>query len=137
MNAAALARCFELVAERGDPVPLVYARLFAAHPEMEVLFARDTNGNVRGNMLAEAITALADFTGDNNYGGNLFRAEIVNHEHIGVPPPNFLAFFSVMRDTFAEMLGRDWTPEFETAWDEVISAIDSNLRVTLNASEAG
>jgi hemoglobin-like flavoprotein len=135
MDAAALTRSVELVAERGDPAPLVYARLFAAYPEMEALFFRDTNGNIRGNMLAEAITALMDFAGANNYGGNLFRAEIVNHEHLGVPPANFLTFFSVMRDVFREMLGAEWTPAFDTAWGEVLSAVHSSL-VIPEASEA-
>ena len=123
----AIERSIELVAERGDPTPLVYARLFAAYPEMEALFVRDTNGNIRGNMLAEAITALIDFANRNNYGANLFRAEIVNHEHLGVPPVNFVAFFSVMRDTFAQMLGDAWTPAFEDAWRELLSRVGGEL----------
>ena len=126
-SAAAITRSLELVAEHGDPAPLVYARLFATYPEMEALFVRDTNGSIRGNMLAEAITALIDYAGVNNYGGNLFRAEIVNHEHLGVPPANFALFFSVMRDTFAEILGAEWVPEFDAAWGEVLTSIRSTL----------
>jgi hemoglobin-like flavoprotein len=123
----AISRSLELVAERGDPAPFVYARLFAVHPEMEALFCRDKNGSIRGNMLAEAITGLMDFAGANGYGGNLFRAEIVNHEHIGVPPANFLAFFAIMHETFAEMLGDEWTPEFDVAWREVLAEVASAL----------
>lgn len=106
---------------------MVYSRLFAAHPDMEALFIRDTNGNIRGNMLAEAMTALMDYAGHNSYGGNLFRAEIVNHEQIGVPPANFVTFFSVMRDTFAEILGSDWTSEFDAAWREMIARVERDL----------
>ena len=122
-------RSLELVGERGDPAPLVYARLFASNPEMEALFVRDKNGSIRGNMLAEAITALIDFTGANHYGANLFRAEIVNHEHLGVPPANFVAFFSVMRDVFAEMLGEEWTPEIDGAWREMLARVGGELVV--------
>jgi hemoglobin-like flavoprotein len=129
MHVEDIMRSLDLVAERGDPTALVYARLFAAYPQMEALFVRDTNGNIRGNMLAEAITALTDFAGRNNYGANLFRAEIVNHEHLGVPPVNFVAFFTVMRDTFAEVLGDAWTPAFEDAWRELLSRVGGELGV--------
>ena len=122
-----ITRSLELVAERGDPAPLVYARLFAAHPEMEALFFRDKNGSIRGNMLTEAITALLDFAGPDGYGGNLFRAEIVNHDHLGVPPANFVAFFEVMRATFAEILGSDWTPDIDCAWRELLSRVADEL----------
>ena len=122
-----ISHSIELVAERGDPAPLVYARLFATYPDMKALFVRDTNGSIRGNMLAEALTALIDFAGSNSYGGNLFRAEIVNHEHLGVPPVNFMLFFTVMRDTFAELLGVQWTPEIDAAWGEVLASIRNTL----------
>lgn len=124
----AIVRSLELVAERGDPAQLVYARLFAKHPEMEALFCRDKNGSIRGNMLSEAIRGLMDFAGENGYGGNLFRAEVVNHEHIGVPPANFLAFFEVMRETFADMLGDAWTAAFDEAWREVIARVERTLQ---------
>jgi hemoglobin-like flavoprotein len=128
MDAALISHSLELVAERGDPAPLVYARLFAREPEMEALFVRDTNGSIRGNMLAEAITALIDFTGANHYGANLFRAEIVNHGHLGVPAANFVAFFAVMRDTFAEILGDEWTPEIDAAWRMALARIELALK---------
>ena len=127
MDAGAIMHSFELVAERGDPTALVYARLFAQSPEMEPLFVRDVSGSVRCNMLAEVMTALLDFVGPNNYGGNLMRAEIVNHEHLGVPPHLFRAFFTTMRDAFAEFVGNDWTPEIDTAWREVLAQIDDAL----------
>ena len=127
MKADAITRSFELVAERGDPTALVYARVFAEHPDMEALFVRDTNGNVRGNMLAEVMTALLDFVGADHYGGNLMRAEIVNHENLGVPPQVFVAFFKAVRDVFAQMLGSEWTPDIDSAWDDLLARIDDAL----------
>ena len=82
-HAALIKRSLENVAERGDPVAVVYARVFAAYPEMEKLFVRDTNGLVRGNMLAETVNAILDFIDRDTYGGNLMRIEIVNHENFG------------------------------------------------------
>ena len=128
MNGELIARSLELVGERGDPTLLVYQRLFAAHPEMERLFVRDTTGAIKGNMLAEVLTALLDFVGPNSYGGNLMRVEIVNHENLGVPPQVYATFFSAMRDAFAEILGRDWTPEIDEAWRALVARIDDLLR---------
>jgi hemoglobin-like flavoprotein len=127
MDAALITRSLELVAERGDPAPLVYARLFAAYPDMERLFVRDTNGLVRGNMLAEAINGILDFIDRDSYGGNLMRIEIVNHENLGVPRDVFPTFFTAMRDTFAEMLGSDWDGETDAAWRALLARIDAAL----------
>ena len=128
-----IARSLEMVAERGDPTMLVYQRLFAQHPEMERLFVRDTTGLVKGNMLAEVITALLDFIGPDNYGGNLMRVEIVNHENLGVPPRVYATFFSVMRDVFAEILGPDWSPDIDRAWSALLAQINDLLEPQLTA----
>jgi hemoglobin-like flavoprotein len=127
MDATAITLSLERVAERGDPAPLVYARVFAAHPEMEKLFVRDVDGGVRGNMLAEALSAILDFIEADAYGGNLFRIEIVNHENLGVPRDVFPAFFMAMRDAFAEILGTEWTDEFDAAWRDLLAKIDRAL----------
>lgn len=127
MDARAIIDSLERVAAKGDPAPDVYARLFAAHPEMEKLFVRDTEGVVRGNMLAEALNAILDFVEGDYYGGNLMRAEIVNHENLGVPRAVFPAFFAAMRDAFAASLGDGWTPEIDAAWRELLTRIDAAL----------
>ncbi len=127
MDAAAILRSLDLVAEHGDPAAAVYRRLFAAYPSMEALFVRDVDGGVRGNMLAEAVSAIIDFVGTNVYGANLMKIEVVNHENLGVPRDVFPAFFLAMRDTFAETLGSAWTKEIDTAWCDLLRRIDSVL----------
>ena len=127
MDSAAIERSLELVAERGDPTALVYARVFAAHPEMEALFVRDKDGGVRGNMLAETINAILDFVARDTYGGNLMRVEIVNHENLGVPKEVFGTFFTAMRDAFKEVLGPAWSREFDEAWMALLARIDGVL----------
>ena len=127
MDAAAITRSLELVAERGDPAAMVYARVFAAYPEMEALFVRDTDGSIRGNMLSEAIAALLDFIGGNRYGANLMRIEVVNHENLGVPREVFPVFFAAMRDGFAEILGAAWSNEIDQAWREMLGEIEATL----------
>lgn len=127
MDTSLITRSLELVAERGDPAPQVYARLFAEHPEMELLFVRDTSGGVRGNMLTEAVTAMLDFVDRDSYGSNLMRAEIVNHENLGVPREVFATFYTTIRDTFAELLGDAWTNDIDTAWNDLLARIDAAL----------
>ena len=127
MDTASITRSLELVAEKGDPAPAVYARVFASYPDMAQLFARDTTGIVKGSMLTEATMALLDFMDRDVYGGNLMRAEIVNHENLGVPREVFPAFFRAMRDTYAELLGVSWTDEIDAAWDELLSRVEISL----------
>jgi hemoglobin-like flavoprotein len=127
MNTALITASLERVAEKGDPAEAVYARVFAAHPEMEALFVRDTTGAVKGNMLAEATTALLDFMDRDVYGGNVMRAEIVNHENLGVPRDVFPTFFRAMRDTYAEWLGISWTNDIDAAWKELLARVDGAL----------
>jgi hypothetical protein len=54
-----------LAAERcADLTPLVYQRLFSEHPEAQSMFRREGSELVRGSMLALAIDAILDFTGE-------------------------------------------------------------------------
>ncbi|MDO8289367.1 MAG: globin [Parvibaculum sp.] len=118
----------ELVAERvGDPTPLVYAELFRQQPEMEAMFVNDRDGAVRGHMLSEALDGILDFVDERKYADNMIRAEIVNHENLGVPPDVFAAFFAVIRDAFRDALGREWTKEMEEAWKELLVALSETL----------
>jgi len=124
MDTDLIARSLELVAERhGDPAPLVYARLFAARPDMEALFVRDTAGSVRGQMLMVVIESLLDYIGGNAYSANLIRIERVNHEGLGVPPEVFDTFFSTVMETFKDLLGDDWTSEMDTAWRGLLAEL--------------
>jgi hemoglobin-like flavoprotein len=116
----------EQVAERcDDPAPLVYARLFAQQPEMRDLFVRDADGSVRGQMLYQAIEAVLDFVGPRAYSANHIRAEVVNHENLGVPPRVFASFFTVMMETFQEVLGDDWTAEYDRAWRGLVAELQA------------
>lgn len=124
-----IAWSLETAAERGgDPTPRVYDRLFAQSPEMEELFIMDKQGSVRGNMLANVFEVLLDLAGPRTYGHNMVRAEIVNHENLGVPPQVFATFFGTVRDTIADMLGEDWTPATAEAWAEVLAELDAMVR---------
>ncbi|MEN6543659.1 globin [Parvibaculum sp.] len=115
----------EKVGDRvGDPTPLVYERLFSRNPDMKALFVRDANDLVKGEMLAQVIECLVDFTGDRRYAANMIPSELRNHENLGVPPAVFATFFGTVMETFRDILGADWTPEMEREWRQLLAGLD-------------
>jgi hemoglobin-like flavoprotein len=112
----------DLLAERcGDPTLLVYRRLFAARPELEELFVRDTAGSVRGQMLAMVIDVILDLAGPDAYASRMIDSERVNHTNLGVPPAMFDSFFQTLMLTCREELGADWTPGMQEAWETLLA----------------
>lgn len=112
------------VADRvGDPAPLVYARLFAVHPDMRALFCNDRSGAVQGEMLARAFETLLDFVGERGSAVQFLRAERDNHAAYGVEPAVFLTFFEVVFDSLADKMGTDWSAATRDAWRDVLAEL--------------
>lgn len=125
MSANLIEKSLELVSERcPDLTPLVYARLFAEYPQMEVLFWRDTTHAVKGEMLAKVFEAILDFIGENQYAAHMIQCEVVTHAGYDVPPEIFRIFFATVADTIREQLGSDWTPEIDAAWMKLLADLD-------------
>jgi len=123
---------FELAAERcEDLTPLVYRRLFRDHPEAEAMFRREGGNLVKGSMLALAIDAMLDFAGDRAGQFRMIECEVQSHDAYGTPRKLFGEFFDVIADTMREVLGNDWSPQIEEAWQKLLSEID---HVTLGAA---
>jgi len=119
-------RSFELAAERcADLTPLVYRRLFHAHPETEPMFARDTSGLIKGSMLAFAIDAILDFAGSRRGTFRMIACEVQSHEAYGTSRELFFAFFGVIAETLRELLGADWSTEFGEAWRTLLDEIEA------------
>lgn len=125
MNAELIERSLELAAERcEDLTPLVYARLFADHPQMEAMFWGDTNWAIRGEMLSKVFSAILDFIGERLYAHTLIQTEVVNHAGYDVPPDVFRVFFGTVAATVREVIGADWTPDIHQAWTELLAQLD-------------
>ncbi len=123
-DAAIITDTLHRVAERvGDPVPLVFQRLFAANPEVEALFVRDTAGLVRGQMFQVTMESLLDSLSDQAYGASLVQIERINHEGLGVAPAVFDSFYHVVLATVREVMAADWSPDMEAAWTRAIDAL--------------
>jgi hemoglobin-like flavoprotein len=116
---------FELVAERCDDLtPLVYRRLFRAHPEAEAMFRSEGSDLVKGSMLALAIDAILDFSGERSGHFRLIECEVISHDAYGTPRKLFGEFFGVIADTMRDVLGSDWSPEVDEAWRQLLVEID-------------
>jgi hemoglobin-like flavoprotein len=123
-DATVITNTLERVADRvGDPLPLIFERLFAEIPEAEALFVRDNGGLVRGQMFQVTMESLLDFLGDRSYGANLIQIERVNHQGLGVEPEMFDRFYFTVMATFKEVLGEDWTAETDAVWRRVIGEL--------------
>ncbi|OXE37112.1 MAG: globin [Phenylobacterium zucineum] len=107
-----------------DMTPLVYARLFREHPDMEPLFWRDKNHQVKGEMLSRVISAILDFAGERLYAATMIQCEVVTHEGYDVPPDVFAVFFGVVRSTLRDLLAGEWTPAMDEAWASLLIDLD-------------
>jgi hemoglobin-like flavoprotein len=122
---ASLARAADL---GGDLTLLVYARLFAARPDLEPLFGADASNAVKGEMLAQVFDTILDFIGPRVFADHMLRAHGTAHDGYGVPPDVFLGFFSVVAATIAEVLGDEWPGPTADAWEALLGDLALTLR---------
>jgi hemoglobin-like flavoprotein len=119
-------RSFELAAERcKDLTPLVYRRLFNAHPEAQAMFRTQGSDLVKGSMLALTIDAILDFAGDRTGPFRMIECEVVSHDAYGTPRQLFFAFFGIIADALREILGTDWSAEIENGWQTLLQEIEA------------
>ena len=116
---------FELAAERcEDLTPLVYRRLSREYPETNTMFRSEGADLVKGSMLALTIDAMLDFAGERSGPFRLIECEVSSHDAYGTPRELFGKFFGVIAGTVREVLGNDWTPEIDAAWEKLLREID-------------
>jgi hemoglobin-like flavoprotein len=120
---------FELAAARcGDLTPLVYRRLFAAHPQTEAMFRAHGSDLVKGSMLSLTIEAILDFSGERSGRFRLIECEAISHDAYGTPRDLFVAFFPVIADTLRELLGADWSDDIDDRWKKLLDELDNVVR---------
>jgi hemoglobin-like flavoprotein len=119
-------RSFELAAMRcEDLTPLVYRRLFDAHPQARTMFRTDGGELVMGSMLALTIEAILDLAGERTGHFRLITTEISSHDAYGTPRELFIAFFGIIVQTLREVLGSDWSDDIDAAWQQLLGDIES------------
>jgi hypothetical protein len=75
-------------------------------------------------MLALTIDAILDFAGERSGHFRLIECEVSSHDAYGTPRELFGKFFGVIAGTVREVLGNDWTPEIDAAWEKLLREID-------------
>ena len=123
MNASnPIQRSFELAADRcGDLTPLVYERLFRKHPEAQKMFRTEGSDLVKGSMLAMAIEAILDFAGERAGHFRMIACEVLSHDAYGTPRELFFGFFGIIAETLRDLLGEDWSPQTDEAWQKLLA----------------
>jgi hemoglobin-like flavoprotein len=117
---------FELAADRCDDLtPLVYGRLFAAHPEARALFRTEGSEPVKGSMLALTIEALLDFVGERSGRYRMIECEAISHDAYGTSRDLFVTFFAAIADTLRGILGSDWSDDIDGAWRRLLADLDT------------
>lgn len=116
---------FELATERcEDMTPEVYRRLFREHPETRAMFRSQGSDLAKGSMLALTIEAILDFAGERRGHFRLIECEVTSHDAYGTPRKLFGEFFGVIRGSLREVLGGDWSPEIDAAWQDLLTELD-------------
>jgi hemoglobin-like flavoprotein len=119
---------FQLAAQRcEDLTPLVYRRLFREHPEAEAMFRREASDFVKGSMLALSIDAILDLAGGRTGNFRMIECEASSHDAYGTSRELFGEFFGVIATTLREVLGPDWSPEIELAWQTLLGEIQAMI----------
>lgn len=121
-QAIILATLEKVADRRGDPTDDVYAKLFAAHPDLERLFIMDRDGGVRASMMQQVLECILDQIGEQRIAPQIISAARMHHEGYGVPADRFDTFFVAVRDTFRAIAGDDWSPEMDGAWERMLTA---------------
>ena len=128
-DARTLEASLELAAQREvDLTTRVYARLFEQQPEMQALFWRDRDGQIKGEMLARVFEALFDFIGERRYAHNMIQSEVLTHEGYEVPRDVFATFFAVVAQEVRVVCAEQWTPAMDAAWRRTLADIDDYVK---------
>ncbi len=88
------------------------------------MFRTEGSESVKGSMLALTIDAILDFAGERTGHFRLIECEVSSHDAYGTPRELFVAFFGIIAETLREILGDDWTPEIDAAWQQLLGEID-------------
>ena len=106
----------------------VYQRYFEASPE-----SRDLMGHMDmlmcGRMLNEVITLL--IMPDEDLKITL-DFEVKTHAANGVNLEMYNHLFSALHYVVRDVSGDEWTPEFETAWQQRIDYLNKEIRIAAN-----
>jgi hemoglobin-like flavoprotein len=123
LDAQALQTSFDLVAPRGDELmDRFYARLFAAAPELEPLFA-GADMEAQKSMLLGALVLLRRHLRDLETIVPILRGLGARHVAYGARPKHYPVVGAALVASMAEVAGDGWRPEHERAWTAAFDVV--------------
>jgi methyl-accepting chemotaxis protein len=119
----ALQTSFDLVAPRGDELmDRFYARLFAAAPEVEPLFA-GADMRAQKSMLLGALVLLRRHLRDLETIVPILRGLGARHVAYGARPEHYPVVGAALIASMADVAGKDWRLEHERAWTAAFDVV--------------
>jgi methyl-accepting chemotaxis protein len=114
---------FDLLAPRGDElVDTFYARLFAAAPAVEPLFARTDMAHQKTMLLATLVLLRKSLR---DLGAVVPKLQELGRRHVdyGARPEHYPVVGEVLIDSMAEVAGPQWRPEYARAWADALAVV--------------
>jgi nitric oxide dioxygenase len=119
----ALETSFDLIAPRGEQlVDTFYARLFAAAPSVEPLFAGTDLPRQKAKLLA-ALVLLRKSLRDLDAIAPTLRKLGERHTAYGAHPDHYPVVGEILIASMADLAGDAWRPEYERAWADAFAAV--------------
>ena len=119
----ALETSFDVVAPRGDElVDTFYARLFAAAPAVEPLFAGKDLGEQKKMLLATLVLLRQSLR---DLGAIVPKLRELGRRHVayGARPEHYPVVGEVLIASMAEVAGDAWRPEHQRAWSRALEVV--------------
>jgi serine/threonine protein kinase/hemoglobin-like flavoprotein/Ran GTPase-activating protein (RanGAP) involved in mRNA processing and transport len=101
-----------------------YARLFERYPAVKPLFAH-TSMRRQQHHLASALGMVIDHLRAPDQVETALTTLAERHVGYGVYPSHYHAVITALVDTLREVMGADWSPELDDAWQDGLGAIAS------------
>lgn len=127
---------FDLIAPRGEElVDVFYARLFAAAPSVEPLFAH-TDLRKQKAMLLATLVLLRKSLRDLEAIAPKLRQLGARHVAYGARPEHYPVVAEVLLASMAEVAGEAWTAEIEAAWAGALGLVATVMLEGAEEAEA-
>jgi hemoglobin-like flavoprotein len=127
---------FQAIAPRGEAfVTAFYEQLFTNYPQTRAFFASTDMKEQRKKLLGALILVIH----------NLRKPEVLTsalkglgqrHVKYGVLPEHYPIVGTILLETFADLLGDDWTPVCHHAWAEAYEAVCAIMLEGTNVEKA-
>jgi methyl-accepting chemotaxis protein len=125
MNVALIRASFSLLEGREDDlVEQFYDKLFSEHPSVKPLFAASDIKQQQQKLLAALKLAVANLDKPEKLAPAL-RSLGARHAAFGAELMHYAVVREVLLDTFADLLGSEFTQSTRAAWEEALRAVEN------------